>query len=149
MKQMTDDERKAIALGYLRAVDNKGVTESGGSILDLFADDAVVYYPKWGIARGKQEIVRMLMDVTAPLQSVNHHHDEVNWIFSGGDTVVCEGVSHGVHRDGPWQADSPPWASGRYCDVFEIRDGLIHRCFVYLDPDYAGRDTARYPWIPR
>jgi len=22
--------------------------------------------------------------------------------------------------------------------VFEIRDGLIRRCFIYLDPDYAG-----------
>jgi hypothetical protein len=31
--------------------------------------------------------------------------------------------------------------------VFEIRDFLIQRVFVYLDPDYAGRDTARYPWL--
>jgi hypothetical protein len=21
------------------------------------------------------------------------------------------------------------------------------RCFIYLDPDYAGRETERYPWI--
>jgi hypothetical protein len=31
--------------------------------------------------------------------------------------------------------------------VFEIRDWLIQRCFIYLDPDYAGKDTARYPWL--
>jgi hypothetical protein len=31
--------------------------------------------------------------------------------------------------------------------VFEIRDWQIHRCFIYLDPDYAGQDTARYPWL--
>jgi hypothetical protein len=31
--------------------------------------------------------------------------------------------------------------------VFEIRDWKIQRCFIYLDPDYAGRDTARYPWL--
>jgi len=31
--------------------------------------------------------------------------------------------------------------------VFEIRDWKIQRCFIYLDPDYAGQDTARYPWI--
>jgi hypothetical protein len=31
--------------------------------------------------------------------------------------------------------------------VFEIRDGKIQRCFIYLDPDYAGRDTGRYPWL--
>jgi hypothetical protein len=37
--------------------------------------------------------------------------------------------------------------AGRWCDVFEIRDFLIQRCFIYLDPDYAGLDTARYPWL--
>jgi hypothetical protein len=31
--------------------------------------------------------------------------------------------------------------------VFEVRDFLIQRCFIYLDPDYAGLDTARYPWL--
>ena len=41
----------------------------------------------------------------------------------------------------------PEWGAGRWCDVFEIRDWQIHRCFIYLDPDYAGKDTARYPWL--
>ena len=41
----------------------------------------------------------------------------------------------------------PEWQAGRWCDVFEIRDFLIQRCFIYLDPDYAGKDTARYPWL--
>jgi hypothetical protein len=31
--------------------------------------------------------------------------------------------------------------------VFEVRDFLIQRCSIYLDPDYAGLDTARYPWL--
>jgi len=38
-------------------------------------------------------------------------------------------------------------ASGRWCDVFEIRDWKIARCFIYLDPDYAGKDPERYPWL--
>ncbi len=29
----------------------------------------------------------------------------------------------------------------------EIRDWKIQRCFIYLDPDYAGKDTERYPWL--
>jgi hypothetical protein len=36
---------------------------------------------------------------------------------------------------------------GRWCDVFEIRDWKIQRVFIYLAPDYAGKDTARYPWL--
>ena len=31
--------------------------------------------------------------------------------------------------------------------MFEIRDFLIQRVFIYLDPDYAGQDTERYPWL--
>jgi len=49
------------------------------------------------------------------------------------------------HRDGPWRPGVTH--AGRWCDVFEIRDFLIQRCFIYLDPDYAGLDTARYPWL--
>jgi hypothetical protein len=41
----------------------------------------------------------------------------------------------------------PDWAAGRWCDVFEIRDAKIQRVYIYLDPDYAGKDTARYPWL--
>jgi hypothetical protein len=42
-------------------------------------------------------------------------------VTSGGDTLVCEGTSHGEHRDGPWRVGVPDWA--------------------------AGRDTSRYPWL--
>ena len=41
---MTDEQHKSIALEYLKAFDNAGVTSSGGSILELFADDAQVYF---------------------------------------------------------------------------------------------------------
>jgi hypothetical protein len=41
----------------------------------------------------------------------------------------------------------PAWGAGNWCDVFEIRDWKIQRVYIYLDPDYAGRDTARYPWL--
>ncbi len=50
---MTDEQRKSVALEYLKAFDNGGVTSTGGSILDLFADDAQVAFPKWGLATGK------------------------------------------------------------------------------------------------
>jgi len=38
--------------------------------------------------------------------------------------VVCEGTSHGEHKDGRWRAGDPEWGAGRWCDVFEIRDWL-------------------------
>ena len=63
------------------------------------------------------------------------------------DLFVIEGTTHGVHKDGPWSVGDPEWSAGRWCDVFEVRDWKIQRCFIYLDPDYAGLDTARYPWL--
>jgi ketosteroid isomerase-like protein len=144
---MTDDERKALAIEYFQAFDNGGVSPAGRNILDLFAEDARVYFPKWGVARGRDEIGRMFGDIGATLKSIVHHIDRFNWIFTGGDTFVCEGTSHGEHRDGPWRAGEPAWGAGTWCDVFEMRDGRISRIYIYLDPDYAGRDTARYPWI--
>ena len=130
---MTDEQRKSVALEYLKAFDNGGTTSTGGSILDLFADDAQVYFPKWGIAEGKEQIGKLFASF--------------NWIFSGSDTLVAEGTSYGEHQDGPWRAGVPEWGAGRWCDVFEIRDFRIQRVFIYLDPDYAGKDADRYPWL--
>ena len=59
---MTDEQRKSVALEYLKAFDNKGVTSSGGSILNLFADDAQVFFPKWGLATGKKQIGQLFSD---------------------------------------------------------------------------------------
>ena len=142
---MTDEQRKSVALEYLKAFDHAGVTSSGGSILDLFADDAQVFFPKWGLATGKDEIGRLFTDVGTTITSVMHDYATFNWVMTGTDTFACEGTSFGEHRDGSWRAGVTH--AGRWCDVFEIRDFLIQRCFVYLDPDYAGLDTERYPWL--
>src|ERR1700730_15407743 len=99
---MTDEQRKSVALEYLKAFDNAGVTSGGGSILDLFADDAEVYFPKWGIASGKEQIGKLFGDVGGTLKAIRHDYAGFYWIFSGSDILVCEGTSHGEHHDGPW-----------------------------------------------
>ena len=38
---MTDEQRKSVALEYLKAFDNGGITSTGESILELFAPDAI------------------------------------------------------------------------------------------------------------
>jgi len=144
---MTDEQRKSVALEYLKAFDNGGTTSDGSSILDLFADDAQVCFPKWGLANGKTEIGKMFGDVGGTLKGITHDYASFNWIMTGGDMFACEGTSFGEHQDGPWRAGVPNWGAGRWCDVFEVRDWKIQRCFIYLDPDYAGKDTSRYPWI--
>ena len=75
---MTDEQRKSVAIEYLKAFDNGGITSAGESILDLFADDAQVYFPKWGLATGKDEIGRLFGDVGATLTSITHHYSHFN-----------------------------------------------------------------------
>lgn len=144
---MTNEQRKSVAIEYLKAFDRCGVTSTGGSILELFADDAQVYFPKWGLASGREQIGKLFDDVGKTIRSIEHHYSHFNWIFSGTEVVVCEGTSHGEHQGGTWRAGVPEWGAGRWCDVFEISDWKIQRVFIYLDPDYAGKDTGRYPWL--
>lgn len=144
-KLMTDEQRKSVALEYLKAFDNGGVTSTGGSILDLFAEDAQVMFPKWGIATGRGQIGQMFGDIGGTLKRILHDYATFNWIMTGTDVFACEGTSAGEHRDGEWRAGVTH--AGRWCDVFEVRDFLIQRCFIYLDPDYAGKDTDRYSWL--
>jgi ketosteroid isomerase-like protein len=131
---MTREQRKSFAVEYFKRLD------SGGDVFELFADDAELHFPKWGIARGTAEMQRMFGDVGQLFTQIRHPQQQFNVIVEG-DTVVVEGTSHGVTADGT------PWRDGRWCDVFEIRDFKVQRCFVYLDPDYAGADTERYPWL--
>jgi len=70
---MTDEQRKSVALEYLKALDNAGMTSTGGSILDLFADDAQVMFPKWGLATGKEQIGALFGDVGGAIKSIEHH----------------------------------------------------------------------------
>jgi ketosteroid isomerase-like protein len=136
---MTDEQRKTVALEYLKRLDR------GEGIFDLFADDAQVYFPKWGLANGRAEFERLFIDLGSILSGIRHDYAYFNYIHSG-DTVVVEGTSYGTTKNGTqWRAGVTH--AGNWCDVFEIRDFKIQRVFIYLDPDYAGADTARYPWL--
>jgi hypothetical protein len=140
-EEADDPCNSSVALEYLKRLDQ------GKDFFDLFSDDAQVYFPKWGIANGLEEVQQMFSDLASILKSIRHDYAYFNYI-SQGDHLVVEGTSYGVTADGTeWRAGVTQ--AGRWCDVFEIRDFKIQRLFIYLDPDYAGADTARYPWLRR
>src|SRR4026207_1501985 len=118
---MPDEQRKSVAIEYLKAFDNGGTTSTGGSILDLFADDAQVYFPKWGLANGKENIGKLFGDVGGTLKGPPPPSPHFTGIFSGSDTIVAEGTSHGEHQDGPWRAGDPEAGAGRGWGGVEIR----------------------------
>ena len=139
IKPMTDDQRRAIALEYLKRLDR------GQDFMELFEERAIVYFPKWGFARGVQEIGRLFGDLLSIVDSVSHDLIYPN-IIQQGDMVVVESTSSGRSKGGvEWRAGTTH--AGRWCDVFEIRNFKIQRLSIYLDPDYEDADTQRYPWL--
>ena len=138
-QQMTPEQMKSVVIEYFKRFDR------GGDVLALFADDADVYFPKWGVARGRDEIGRCFGDVSQLFSSILHHPEYLKMVVQQ-DLVVAEGITSGVSADGvSWRAGVTH--AGRFVDMFEIRDFHIQRCFIYLDPDYSGADTDRYPWL--
>lgn len=136
---MTDEQRIGVAKEFLLRLD------TGRDTLELFDEDALYYFPKRGMMRGKAEIAAFFQQLGSIIAKIEHHAAYFNTIVQG-DLVVIEGTSNGMTADGvEWRAGDT--LAGAWCDVFEIRDFKIHRLSTYLDPDYAGADTARYPWL--
>ena len=111
---MTDEQRKSVALEYLKAFDNKGVTSTGGSIMDLFADDAQVFFPKWGLATGKKQIGQLFTDFGAGIKSILHDYATFNWTRPAPTSSLSKARAS-RSKDGPWRAGVSH--AGRWCDV--------------------------------
>ncbi|MFD9718790.1 nuclear transport factor 2 family protein [Streptomyces sp. NPDC059076] len=130
---------RAVADAYFKRMD------AGQDFLDLFADDAYVCFPKHTPARGLEEVRALFGDIFVLFRSVVHEIAYFNYIAQG-DFLIVEGTTHGVLADGTqWRATEG--LGGRFCNVFEIREGKIQRLHIYLDPDYGDADIARYPWL--
>lgn len=140
IRPMTDEQRKQIVIEFFKRLD------SHGDVLALFADDAQWLFPKWGCAEGKKEMLQFLQDLGPLMGWIKHDYASINFIIQG-DLVCAEGLSKGAMADGTeFEVGERP-GGGRWCDVFEIRDFKIQRLYVYLDPDYWGKNTEPYPWL--
>jgi hypothetical protein len=139
IETMNDEQRKAIAVEYLKRVDR------GDRVFELFDDHAHVYFPKWGLAKGREQYERLFGDLIGLFKSVVHEAEYYNYIVSG-DTVVLEGTTSGITVNGIAWRHSDSYG-GRGCAVMEIRNFKIQRLFIYTDPDYEGADTERYSWL--
>ncbi|MGI6798019.1 nuclear transport factor 2 family protein [Gordonia sihwensis] len=84
---MTDEQRKSVALEFLKRVD------TGGDVIELFADDALFCFPKYGMVRGVEKIEEFLGELGGIISSIEHHSAYFNYIVEG-DRVVVEGTSH-------------------------------------------------------
>jgi ketosteroid isomerase-like protein len=115
----------------------------GADVFDLLDDDLEFYFPKHGVGRGKRAFARFGA-VLGGAMDVYHDQDTLR-IIESADQIVVEGTSYGQDVSGrSWRGGETP--GGRFCGVFEVRDGRISRLFIYADPDYPSRDAEGFLW---
>jgi ketosteroid isomerase-like protein len=112
-------------------------------ILELFHEDAEIYFPKFGFGLGRQSLFEMMKGFEGALEFIQHDYDKLKFI-PAGDYVVVEGTSHGKLSGKAWAGGETP--GGHFCNVFKFAGGRIASVHIYLDPDYTGEDAARFRW---
>ncbi len=113
------------------------------SILEMFTDDVQGYFPKFGIAHGKAELVQLIGGLNDAV--LRYAHPPESFVFTqAGNRLVVEGTESGVLTGG---ASFPAGArsEGRSCNVFACRGNLVCQLHIYAGPDYAGRHNDSFP----
>jgi SnoaL-like domain len=112
--------------------------------VDLFTEDAQIYFPKFGIARGKAAFGELASGLFKRVSKLSHDLSTFTYVVTP-DVIVVEGKTQGMDVEGRrWSGGETP--GGRFCSVFEFRGPLICRMHIYLDPDYTSRDEDRFLW---
>ena len=83
MTASTQHKTVAIAKEYFARLDSRSPT-----LLDLFTEDAQIFFPKFGIGRGRTAILEAMSGVGGRIQSVEHASDSFVYIASGNLLAV-------------------------------------------------------------
>ena len=133
-----DNERIKTTERYFRLAD-----QGSPEVLELFHEDAEIYFPKFGFGHGRQSLFEMIQGFQGTLEFIRHDYENLKFIASG-DYVVVEGSSRGKLSGKTWAGGTTP--GGRFCNIFRFEGDRISSLHIYLDPDYTGEDTARFRW---
>lgn len=136
---MADADLITVAKEYFKRLDSRSPT-----LLELFAEDAQIYYPKYGIGKGRNSLLEIALKLRESQESVQHDTESYLYMATG-DHVAVEGTTRGVFKSGQrWAGGETP--HGRFCNVFQIQGGLIQRLHVYMDPDGQGLNEKGFLW---
>jgi len=138
MGSASEDKRIKATQDYFKLAD-----QGRAEVLDLFHEDAEIYFPKFGFGFGRQSLFEMTRGFVGTLEFIQHDYDSLTCI-PAGDYVVVEGTSHGRMSGKAWAGGETP--GGRFCNIFKFRGDRISSLHVYLDPDYTGEDIPRFRW---
>ena len=84
-----DQEKIKIAREYLVRAD-----QGRPDVLELFYEDAEIYFPKFGFGFGRNSFLEMVKGFEGVLEYIQHDYDRLNFIPSA-DYLIVEGTSQG------------------------------------------------------
>jgi hypothetical protein len=135
----SDQEKIAIAREYFLRGD-----QGRPDVLELFPEDAEIYFPQFGFDLGRQSFVEMAKGFDGSLESIQNDYDRLTFLPLGRASGRRRNISRLDVRQVLGGGGKTP--GGRFCNVFKFRDGRIASVHIYLDPDYTGDDEARFRW---
>jgi hypothetical protein len=138
MNSSQDDKRIQVTRDYFLLAD-----QGRPEILELFHEQAEIYFPKFGFGFGRQSFLEFVKGFEGALEFIQHDYDTLIFI-PAGDYVVVEGTSRGKLSGKAWAGGETP--GGRFCNLFKFTGDRISSLHIYLDPDYTGEDTTRFRW---
>src|SRR5438093_13447297 len=86
---LNDQDKIKIAREYFMRAD-----QGRPDILELFHEDAEIYFPKFGFGVGRNSFLELVKGFEGALESIQHDYDRLTFIPSA-DYLVVEGTSQG------------------------------------------------------
>ena len=99
----SDQDKTKLAREYFMRAD-----EARQDILELFHEDAEIYFPKFGFGFGRQSFFEMAKGFEGSLESIQHDYESFTFIPSG-DYLIVEGTSHGRMSGKSWAGGKNSW----------------------------------------
>src|SRR2546430_9690801 len=97
---LNDQDKIRIAREYFMRSDH-----GRPDILELFHEDAEIYFPKFGFGFGRQSFLEMVKGFEGSLEYIQHDYDSFTFI-PAGDYLIVEGTSQG-------RMSGKSWAGGK------------------------------------
>src|ERR1700704_5638498 len=95
---LNDQDKINVAREYFIRAD-----QGRSDVLDLFDEDAEIYFPKFGFGYGGQSLFEMVKGFEGVLNYIRHDYNSLYFIPSV-DCLVVEGTSQGEMSGKSWAA---------------------------------------------
>jgi len=114
MSSLADRDKIKIVQEYFVRAD-----QGRPDVLELFHENAEIYFPKFGLGFGRQSLFEMVKGFVGALEFIKHDYDGFTFMPSG-DYLVVEGTSRGAISGKSGREGRPPADASATCSSFEM-----------------------------